>query len=752
MRSLRIAAVAAAMLALAMPAPGSAAAADVWNAGVGPGGSNGTATLTASGGGAGLLKLTLAGLRPSTAYAVRVVKGTCGAAGATLFSSAAVRTTTSGGIARSVAVPVAKLPAMRAAARAGRLTLRVGDGADLRCGVLAGRSTPACKTEPPTPTSAQTRARLGAYYFDGWTGPLSNFHFTGLRDGPFVDRKPLTGWFDSDPCVVEKQLATARAFGIDFFVFDWYFDVPRRSKGENLNSAFQITSSLPDRHGMEYAILYVNGPPFMVSAADWPRAVDQWVSYFRDPAYVRIGGKPLFIAGDPHQMRATFGSPSGVHAALDLLRTRAQAAGLPGVEVVTSVFPAMVGDGATSAARFQESFLVEGYDALTLFEYRTTPSPTLPAERSWETLADAARWQLGQATLSSPLPFIPMVMPGWDPRPWSETDPATGKVVWYHRSATGFGELVGETIDWADANPALRLEPPPAPPMVLLQSWNEIAEGPYLIPTVGEGRAYGEALAGVLTRTSARARSQLTLVDDGPGATARRAHGTLAGADGAPIASAEVRLSGLALDGDGLYGEYAIADTVPAWVTTAIVGFRVGYENGDMPPSAGACDMTLYRASFRQADGLERVPNGDFVAGAPPWWIGFEAALVPSDRGTGSMVWVSTNTGQKAGSNSGAFPVVAGEPFWLSLFARVAPRCVGAGYLTLIFLGADESVRWPIPLGSTPASIGVATTDGEGRYGFDLAGLGSARVRLDATYVGDATHWPAWVRADVAAS
>lgn len=37
-------------------------------------------------------------------------------------------------------------------------------------------------------SSQQTRARVGAYYFDGWSGPLTNFHFQGLPLGPFQDR------------------------------------------------------------------------------------------------------------------------------------------------------------------------------------------------------------------------------------------------------------------------------------------------------------------------------------------------------------------------------------------------------------------------------------------------------------------------------------------------------------------------------------------------------------------------------------
>ena len=94
-----------------------------------------------------------------------------------------------------------------------------------------------CEIPPPAPAAAQTRARLGAFYFDGWTGPLTNFHFDGLPRGPYQQREPLTGWQDNNDCAVEKQLALAHNFGIDFFVYEWYFNTTDNAAGENLNSA-----------------------------------------------------------------------------------------------------------------------------------------------------------------------------------------------------------------------------------------------------------------------------------------------------------------------------------------------------------------------------------------------------------------------------------------------------------------------------------------------------------------------------------
>jgi hypothetical protein len=191
-----------------------------------------------------------------------------------------------------------------------------------------------CVIPPAAPAAAQTQARVGAYYFDGWSGPLTNFHFQGLPLGPYQDRQPFSGWQDNSPCAVEQQLATAHNFGIDFFVFDWYFNAEANDPGENLNFAFQTTQALPDRHGMQYAILYVDSPPFIVEPANWTTAVNQWVGYMTDPDYVRVNGEPVFFIIDVGEMRKAFGSSAAVSSALAQLRTAAQAQGFPGVYIV----------------------------------------------------------------------------------------------------------------------------------------------------------------------------------------------------------------------------------------------------------------------------------------------------------------------------------------------------------------------------------------------------------------------------------
>lgn len=345
----------------------------------------------------------------------------------------------------------------------------------------------------PTPS-----ALVGAYYFDGWSGPLSNSHFDGLvrpgSNGQFQGLRPLSGWRDNSPDAMQAQLRWAHADGISFFVFDWY----RQDIDPLLNVAHDNYLKLPDHHGVGYALLYVNHDPFGFSPAEWPAAVNNWITEdFSNPDYMRIDGKPLLVIYDTTLFRQQMGGSSGVNQAIDTLQQAAKQHGLPGIFVV--------GDRGTDYGNSQcfpvcdatdggpNGLVTEHYDALSAYNYPLVIPPTRGArpyndvvageEQAWSTIAQ-----------KSPFPYIPSVMTGWDPRPWDEEFFGT-TLEWFTRTPVGVGGFLSDAIAWVGAHPSMQVEPTPTPPVVLVEAWNELGEGATVLPTADDGYSYGQAIA-----------------------------------------------------------------------------------------------------------------------------------------------------------------------------------------------------------------------------------------------------------------
>jgi len=627
-----------------------------------------------------------------------------------------------------------------------------------------------CVVAQDTPASTQTQAQLGAYYFDGWSGSLTNFHFDGFVNGPLQGREPLSGWQDNTACAVEQQLAWAHSFGLSFFVFDWYFNATVIDTSEDLNSAFKITRALPNRHGMQYAILYVDQGIFAISnSADWSSAVTEWMGYMTDSAYVKVNGKPLLMVIDMYGMRQAFGSSQAVNAAFTQLRAAAQSHGLPGVYIVGGIdfiggSPVPAGTPSVDGIFPDLSIAVaDGYDAVSMYEYAAGLSNlgTIAGLQPFSTLADTANWLWTEASLKSPLPFIPVAMDGFDPR--AQPPPPPSSTFWVSRTPQDVASLVTNAIAWAESNPALRPEPAPAAPIALISAWNEGAS--WLVPTVDDGTSFGDALAASLIAPPTKAVTNLTVNDSGPTAPNRTATGTLTNSDGAALAGVPVSVA--YIPANGSVSTFQLSGVAPASAVQSTVGFRINTAYPATWPAywyAGptASTISVYQFTYSESGNANNlVANSNFSSAGQSWTLGGQSQIVPSDQGSGQMVQVVATATQSAALDSSPFSVTGGVPFQVSISALVPPSSAGSGYFYLAFENAGGSGSYvpipgpnpsdlkaeTIPFTETPLVVGTATTDAGGNFNLSLSALGSQQVLLQGTYAGDTGHWPAYAQA-----
>ena len=331
----------------------------------------------------------------------------------------------------------------------------------------------------PPPIAATQTAKVGAYYFEGWyhdtPGAIAAFANEELRND-FPEREPIWGgglWRGDTVEIMEQQIDLAADHGVAFFSFDWYWKgSPAATANDGINSGLKNFMLASNRDRMEFNINIVDAAPTTIdSDAEWEQVADMLMPYLTDSQYLRVGGNPLIT---------NFASAGMTQTNYDYFQQIATAAGLDGVEFAANV------EGPTSL-----------YSHVT--RYNAVPGwGAGEVEYPYQSLTDYVEgndtWAEGIWNTESggPQSYIPVVMAGWDARPWN-TPPT-----WYFnpsRTPEAVGAHLQKAIDWIDNNPAL------ATPerLVMIYAWNEFGEGGYIAPTVGDPEgAYLQSIRNVL--------------------------------------------------------------------------------------------------------------------------------------------------------------------------------------------------------------------------------------------------------------
>ena len=347
---------------------------------------------------------------------------------------------------------------------------------------------PPVATAYPTPVPGRVLPGptylVGAYYFSGWSHGQNDNLTPLLLGAPLRRYKPLIGWFDDSQAQVDKNIDQAAGAGVGFFAFDWYnLSHARYATDLTLNNGLKYYLSSRHRQRLKFCLNFVDQNPFVPHAADWHGLIQTWIHYFRQPDYVRVNGKPLFIIFSPEHMRDIFGSSQNVHQALDYLRASARAARLPGVTIAV---------GATVTPRGNPynygRIAREGYDITTGYNYHATGGEKYNAPAPYSALVQENVGMWKRVAFNLPQPYIPVITMGWDQR-FSYRELKT-KIVYAGRSPAQFLCYASAARRWIDAHP-YRTVPER---IALVFAWNEIGEGSALIPNHVDGYAYGNAV------------------------------------------------------------------------------------------------------------------------------------------------------------------------------------------------------------------------------------------------------------------
>jgi len=290
---------------------------------------------------------------------------------------------------------------------------------------------PACAELPTSAQMACERPLVGVNYFAGWWKELPNkWHGQGWNaDQPdwrpeFPDRVPLLGQYN-DQATMDREIVAAAGHGVDFFAILWYY--PKRGSRQEkyaplLNKGLETYLASDNAERMRFFIEYCNSPDFSASGEEeWAACVATWLEAMKHPAYLRVDGRLVFkVHGVTQFLRANDNDLDLCRQRLDTLRDAVRNAGLG--EMIIGV--GISGQTPPLGAKWPPAELFDftgTYMCVPEIEGREADYP-------YAVLSKQAHTTL-RNRVSDPLPWMPYLAAGWNPRPWTHA----GAAPHYHR-------------------------------------------------------------------------------------------------------------------------------------------------------------------------------------------------------------------------------------------------------------------------------------------------------------------------------
>jgi hypothetical protein len=333
--------------------------------------------------------------------------------------------------------------------------------------------------------------------------------------GHHQPRVPLWGYTnEADPAAMAQKIDAAADHSIDAFIFDWYY----YNDGPFLNKALdEGYLHAPNRSRVKFALMWANHDWYEIQPASrntthpllFPGAVtpDNFTKitnhvikdYFSQPTYWRVQGRPYFSIYDLEKLVNGFGSVSACRAALDDFRSRAVAAGLPGIHLNAVIQGRPILPGDSKGTDIDKVIRQLGFDSVTSYVWIHHAALNQPQTdyldvrkqyfHFWDTVPQ-----------KYDIPYIPNVSVGWDSSPRTQQDEEWGNVGYpfTNNIENNTPELFKQSLAMTKEKVQ---QTTGSLPIININSWNEWTEGSYLEPDTRNGMQYLDAIKAVFPKT-----------------------------------------------------------------------------------------------------------------------------------------------------------------------------------------------------------------------------------------------------------
>lgn len=331
-------------------------------------------------------------------------------------------------------------------------------------------------------------------------------------EGHKQPKVPVWGYLDeSDPAVMAKKIDAAADYGVDAFIFDWYYydDSPY------LEGALDEGFLKADNNSrMKFALMWANHDwydiqgynpaepikllyPGRITSQTWDTITDLVIGrYFKHPSYWKIDGKPYFSIYEMQLFLNSFGSVQAAREALDGFRKKAEKAGFPGLHINSILWGQPNLPGGTTPADWPTLCKGLNLDSLTGYtwvhhgalNYGTFPV----SDYTWG--RDRYLGFLDGALKNYPVPYFPNTTLNWDNSPrahpdadWSRPAAHVVNPVMQENTPAAFKEATQMIVERLLASSV-------EPKIITINAWNEWPEGSCLEPEQEYGYGYLEVV------------------------------------------------------------------------------------------------------------------------------------------------------------------------------------------------------------------------------------------------------------------
>lgn len=320
-------------------------------------------------------------------------------------------------------------------------------------------------------------------------------------EGHYQPKQPLWGYeMDNDPAVVEKWIDTAVRYGVNTFIYDWYWYMDGPYLESALNDGFLKAAN---RDRMNFYIMWANHTVAknywncrrygddssllfspLVDMESFKKIADRIVErYFVQPNYLKIDNCPVMAIFDYGQIIESFGSVEEAAGALDYFRAKAVEAGFDGIHFQMNPGGGYRLDGEETE-RIAGLIDTLGIGSIAFYnmggfspDYLKHGAEAIEIRNEWDRAFE--------------IPVFPTVSVGWDDTP-RFPDKGADDVTRFHNTPESFASYLSAAKDYADAHPD-------QPRIIVINAWNEWVEGSYLLPDRLNGFGYLEAVKRVFT-------------------------------------------------------------------------------------------------------------------------------------------------------------------------------------------------------------------------------------------------------------